>query len=175
MLLHWIYFLQSSVPPYLVKIGVARDHKARISALRSGSPVELNLVLLLNSGPTLEGCLHSIFKDDRVRGEWFMPRPGVGEFVRICREAKLKEFGIEQIETLLEPRILPDDEEALELLSQLYRHVETCKAASAILAARDIERSATNMLDSPEHGRPVSVIKRIRDARRQFDLVVDHH
>lgn len=44
---------------------------ARKSALQTGNPEELDLVLAIPGGEPLEKFLHRVFSNRRVRGEWF--------------------------------------------------------------------------------------------------------
>ena len=55
-----------------VKIGKADCPKSRLSSLGSGNHRKLSLELVLEGGFELENNLHKIFKDRKIRNEWFL-------------------------------------------------------------------------------------------------------
>lgn len=58
----------------LFKIGVASDIKSRLAHIKSGSPVECELLMTIKydeKSINLEKDLHNKFSSKRVRGEWF--------------------------------------------------------------------------------------------------------
>lgn len=57
----------------LVKIGVTRDINKRFSKIKSGSPIDVELIgsVLTATGRELERRLHQEFEAKRIRGEWF--------------------------------------------------------------------------------------------------------
>lgn len=57
----------------LTKIGIADDVKKRVKTLNLASPVQLEVIasFFVPNAMTVEGELHTRFKDKRVRGEWF--------------------------------------------------------------------------------------------------------
>ena len=65
-----IYFIQSgeSGP---VKIGKADDPVSRLSSLQVGSPDQLHIRAVLDVHDSVEGHLHSVLGNCRIRGEWF--------------------------------------------------------------------------------------------------------
>lgn len=56
-----------------VKIGWSTDPVSRLQTLQTGSPYELYLVTTIVGTPADEAALHSLFKSDRIHGEWFRP------------------------------------------------------------------------------------------------------
>jgi hypothetical protein len=57
-----------------VKIGVTGERLLeRMDGLRTGSPVELQLLALLHAHRSVERWLHEHFAQVRVHGEWFLP------------------------------------------------------------------------------------------------------
>lgn len=64
----WIYFVGCEG---FVKIGTTNNVKARLSALRTGSPFPVGLLGLIPGGAADEAGIHALFKAGRVRGEWF--------------------------------------------------------------------------------------------------------
>jgi len=56
-----------------VKIGITKDFPSRLRALRSASPVELEVVRLVytNDPFKVEAALHAEFAGHRAHGEWF--------------------------------------------------------------------------------------------------------
>ncbi len=57
----------------LVKIGIAIDVSKRLASLNIGSPVDLSVTYWFWSEDCQfdENYLHKIFKDKRIKGEWF--------------------------------------------------------------------------------------------------------
>lgn len=54
-----------------VKIGLSDAPTDRATALQTGSPVQLVVILTIPGGPQLERGLHEYFKAYRTHGEWF--------------------------------------------------------------------------------------------------------
>lgn len=57
-----------------VKIGFSDDNDGvsqRVSALQTGNARRLSLIATIPGGIEEESILHSVFRDLRVRGEWF--------------------------------------------------------------------------------------------------------
>lgn len=57
------------------KIGIALDPKRRLNSLRGGSPVDIQLLLSVDTGDRcardVERAAHAALADKRLRGEWF--------------------------------------------------------------------------------------------------------
>ncbi len=69
-----VYFVYAEVENKLrVKIGVTTDLQKRFSALRTGSPIklELGLGIIVQNPRSFEKSLHRRFASKRIRGEWF--------------------------------------------------------------------------------------------------------
>jgi phage regulator Rha-like protein len=60
-----------------VKIGVTRNLELRMQTIQTASPYEINLCYQasLNKACYVEKKLHNIFKNNRIRGEWFKVHP----------------------------------------------------------------------------------------------------
>ena len=71
-----VYFVQcgDSGP---VKIGVAKDPAARLSALQTGHFETLHIRALTVGGLTQERIYHDTFRAHHQRGEWFAPHPDI--------------------------------------------------------------------------------------------------
>ena len=65
-----IYFIREEGSNY-VKIGSSCNPERRIEDIQTSNPRKLELVRMIDGGDRAETILHSIFKKDRVRGEWF--------------------------------------------------------------------------------------------------------
>ena len=78
----YVYFFQSTVPPYLIKIGESGRPLRRLRDLMIGSPVELIPVYLIKANVLAEAMLHFAFEDQRAHGEWFHPHPNLKRLVR---------------------------------------------------------------------------------------------
>lgn len=66
----YIYLIGSPVIRQ-VKIGLSDAPTRRATALQTGSPVPLLVILAIPGGPVLERKLHDYFKAYRTHGEWF--------------------------------------------------------------------------------------------------------
>jgi hypothetical protein len=84
----YIYFFQSTVSPYLVKIGESARPFRRLRDLMIGSPVKLIPVFLIKANVMAEQMLHFAFLDQRVHGEWFKPHPKLKGLVQGWKSSK---------------------------------------------------------------------------------------
>lgn len=65
-----VYFVQEGEG--LIKIGKTVDIERRMSGIQTHCPNPIRLLAYMEGGTRgLEGKLHRLFKDKRVRGEWF--------------------------------------------------------------------------------------------------------
>jgi hypothetical protein len=67
-----VYFIQA-IDGGPIKIGTAKDPSARLLSLQTGSHHTLVIRKVIPGGAGREAELHSRFRDQRVRGEWFTP------------------------------------------------------------------------------------------------------
>lgn len=68
--IRWIYFVRATSGQ--IKIGVAGDPVHRLKALQIGSPVGLELLVVVAESEELsEGAMHAHFAALRLHGEWF--------------------------------------------------------------------------------------------------------
>ena len=76
-----LYIVQSSE---IYKIGITDNFKQRLSALRHNTPHGLSVILILriSNANLVEKRLHTLFKDRRVKGEWFRLNSDDLEFLR---------------------------------------------------------------------------------------------
>jgi hypothetical protein len=66
-----VYFI-GSTELGAVKIGAAKNPHKRLESLQTSSPYELTLYLVIqNANEIKEKQLHELFKEDRLKGEWF--------------------------------------------------------------------------------------------------------
>ncbi|MDX2658268.1 GIY-YIG nuclease family protein [Streptomyces scabiei] len=70
----------------VVKIGYGGDPKKRVTQLQIGSPTPLILQWVHEGSEDLESHLHAVFKEHRIRGEWFDLTP-LGDAVSAVQEA----------------------------------------------------------------------------------------
>ncbi len=75
-----IYFIQGEVTR-LIKIGYAQCAIARLTQLQTGSPDKLLILGVILTGER-DRHWHSMFEDDRVRGEWFAPSERLLAYIR---------------------------------------------------------------------------------------------
>jgi len=64
-----LYFIRQKGGP--VKIGRARDARARLATLQIGSPYDLELIGVLSGCGECEAEFHRGLSVNRLRGEWF--------------------------------------------------------------------------------------------------------
>ncbi|MEE9610392.1 MAG: GIY-YIG nuclease family protein [Desulfatiglandales bacterium] len=80
-----IYFIQA-VNGGPIKIGLAKNPKARLSELQTAHPYELHIVgVIPNGGKLLESSLHKQFANERLNGEWFKESHSLLEVIREAR------------------------------------------------------------------------------------------
>ena len=75
-----IYFVQHGEGG-AIKIGTARNVRARIDAIQTSAPVRLRLLAVIDGGVREERELHDRFRKDRIHGEWFHPSPPLIEHI----------------------------------------------------------------------------------------------
>lgn len=75
----FIYFLRAG---QFVKIGKSRNWKQRQQQMQVGSPYDIVPLLVLMDVPDLEKKLHTRFRRDHYRGEWFHMGPAIGSFIK---------------------------------------------------------------------------------------------
>lgn len=80
----------------VVKIGHGGNPKKRLTELQTGSPIQLLLQWTHDGGEELEGHLHVVFAEYRIRGEWFDLTP-LGDAVAAIREAVEAATGSEML------------------------------------------------------------------------------
>jgi hypothetical protein len=66
----FVYFIQAESGG-AVKIGKAREPRARVTELQCGNPELLVIQAVIVASRTTEGSLHRTFRDYRLEGEWF--------------------------------------------------------------------------------------------------------
>lgn len=75
-----IYFMQARAGG-LIKIGLARDPKKRLSKVQAFCPVPLRMIGTMPGDVEAEKALHIRFDGLRRHGEWFIPDPSLIEFI----------------------------------------------------------------------------------------------
>jgi hypothetical protein len=73
-----VYFIRSGE---LIKIGMSADVCGRMAALRTMSPLPLELLAVASGGRPEEASLHQRFAHLRQHGEWFSAVPELLEFI----------------------------------------------------------------------------------------------
>lgn len=77
----YVYFVWSKDTD-LVKIGLAKDVGARLSAMQTGSPIPLTLIGLIPGRQRVEERIHALFAEERRKGEWFARSSRLEDFLR---------------------------------------------------------------------------------------------
>lgn len=111
----YVYFIQSG-DDGPIKIGKARNPEYRLAHFQTGNPEKLHLLGTIPAAPSLEGKLHGMVEQYRIRGEWFEPSRPVrllacfASVVRGRYENELEDWQIrEELRPLLRrERLLPE-------------------------------------------------------------------
>lgn len=88
----FIYFIEVQSGERPVKIGIAKDVKARLWNLAVGSPFDLAILASCPGGLTLEARVHTKLSSSRIRGEWFHRTPDVESAISAALTGTLEEF-----------------------------------------------------------------------------------
>lgn len=75
-----IYFI-SAEPDGPIKIGYASNPKKRIASLQTAHHQQLKLLKVIPGTLQAEAALHALFKNDRIKGEWFKRSPSLLSFI----------------------------------------------------------------------------------------------
>ena len=75
-----IYFIREEGSDY-VKIGRTRMPGDRLRELQVSNPRKLRIVKLFKAPPKAEPILHTLFREERVRGEWFKISQRMSQFI----------------------------------------------------------------------------------------------
>lgn len=86
----FIYFLRAGE---FVKIGQSNRWKDRMATMQTGSPYTIVPLLVLIDQPALERKLHSRFRADHFRGEWFHMGPAIVAFIKENLSRCVVKFG----------------------------------------------------------------------------------
>ncbi len=73
-----VYFICSGD---LIKIGTTTCLPERLQAIQTSSPDAPEILLVVPGGLTEEKQVHALFREDRVRGEWFRPSQRLIQFI----------------------------------------------------------------------------------------------
>jgi hypothetical protein len=78
----YIYFIENTHDT-LIKIGKSRNPEKRLKELQTGTGFELRLLTqkFCSKMLKMEQYLHKRFEEDRMEGEWFLPSPGLLEYI----------------------------------------------------------------------------------------------
>lgn len=88
----------------LIKIGVAKDVRARLRALQTGSGVRLTLLATAPGSYALERHYHRMFDHLRAHGEWFHRHPSLAAEIKRLKKLDTPAY---------EPRALVEQREKL--------------------------------------------------------------
>lgn len=79
----YVYFIGAGA---VVKIGITTCVRARLAALQTASPHELVVEAVVPGEPFVEAYLHSAFRKEHIRGEWFHRSAKISKLIRYVRE-----------------------------------------------------------------------------------------
>lgn len=102
-----------------IKIGWTTNLETRLSALRTSSPVPLNVLLAIDGGRREEAFLHDKLQDHRAEGEWFSKTEAVLQEIASLREQGIFYFPW----PVREPEIETADEATGHKLIELCQHL----------------------------------------------------
>ena len=95
-LLKYVYFVQAEEGG-LIKIGITKNPHMRLSTMQTNCPVLLQTLRVIPAHTPVEKTLHRLFRNQRVRGEWFRPESSLVELIRAVPKelfgTKLKKLG----------------------------------------------------------------------------------
>jgi len=91
---HYLYFVQQGENGP-VKIGITNNIESRLSSIQTGNPQKLNLLFFLpyetkSFAAKDEAYLHCLFSHLNLSGEWFDPKPFLGERLEIIKHHGVK-------------------------------------------------------------------------------------
>lgn len=75
----YIYFILSD--DGYVKIGLSNDPEKRLKSLQTATAHELKIIHQIPGNQKVEHYLHTLFKKDRFRGEWFIYSEMIKNFI----------------------------------------------------------------------------------------------
>ncbi|HXO71575.1 MAG TPA: GIY-YIG nuclease family protein [Bradyrhizobium sp.] len=82
-----VYFVSIDQNQELIKIGHTTNLTSRLSSLRTGSPNELQVHLVIPGSRDYEQELHRKFASLRMRGEWFRRAKAIDDFIALHRKS----------------------------------------------------------------------------------------
>lgn len=82
----FIYFVECAGH---IKIGKADNWRKRISSIRTASPLEVEILVILQAHVGFERDLHAKFEAYRHRGEWFRDSQEIRDFIKKVKTSKL--------------------------------------------------------------------------------------
>ena len=78
----YVYFIQDKMSN-MIKIGKANDVEKRLKQLQTSCPYELELLSYIPGDESLEKDIHKKFSEYRHRGEWFMPKKEIFDYIHL--------------------------------------------------------------------------------------------
>lgn len=105
----WLYFVGCR-DSGMVKIGITKKLKARMSALRNNSPVPVKLFHTICVYPDVERDMHERFSESRQHGEWFKLTDDINRCIESLKSRQVSDWipgsGIPSIEDMIEDMAL---------------------------------------------------------------------
>jgi mRNA-degrading endonuclease YafQ of YafQ-DinJ toxin-antitoxin module len=74
----FVYFVEMNG---FIKIGKSRDWQKRMEQFRTGSPFEINVLMVVVGGLDFEAELHAKFMEHHHKGEWFRDCKEIRDFI----------------------------------------------------------------------------------------------
>lgn len=79
----YVYFIRSASPVGELKIGTARNPRARRGQLQTGNPHRLDVLAVIPGGTQEETDLHKQFAHLHIRGEWYLPGDDLMAYIEL--------------------------------------------------------------------------------------------
>jgi hypothetical protein len=81
----FVYFIQGESGG-AIKIGITQDIKKRIAGMQTGHPDTVIELAIIPGDTFMESYIHEMFKEYRLRGEWFKPSEAILVFIKMIKK-----------------------------------------------------------------------------------------
>lgn len=125
--MEYVYFIQQETTNY-VKIGFTKeDPIKRLSTLKTSSPFDLKIIGLIETDNCVkkESDLHNIYKEKRVKGEWFLLSDEEIQFIKLKYNADCSSEFYKYCD-LIENHF-KNEQKAIDFIKSVYQNLEIKK------------------------------------------------
>jgi hypothetical protein len=117
-----------------VKIGYSARPMDRLKALQTAHPEELQILRIMPGDQRTETRLHYMFRQHRVRGEWFLLAPEILQYIKIPEERPRRQ----------RPPVLPEVTKLLRLRRKHGANTAIGHHISILTEALPLHHETTN-------------------------------